>query len=36
MSAETLARLAVTSPDGAEEKAELSADWRAHDPVQPG
>lgn len=36
MSAETFARLTVTSPDGAEEKVELSADWRAHDPVQLG
>jgi hypothetical protein len=34
MSAATFARLAVTGPDGAEEKVELSADWRAHDPVQ--
>jgi hypothetical protein len=33
--AETFARLAVTDPaDGAVEKVELSADWRAHDPVQ--
>jgi hypothetical protein len=35
MSAETFTRLTLTDPaDGAEEKAELSADWRAHDPVQ--
>jgi Nucleotidyl transferase AbiEii toxin, Type IV TA system len=35
MSAETFARLTVTDPaDGTEEKVELSADWRAHDPVQ--
>lgn len=35
MSAETFARLTVTDPaDGGEEKVELSADWRAHDPVQ--
>ena len=35
MSAETFARLIVTDPaDGSEEKVELSADWRAHDPVQ--
>lgn len=35
MSAETFARLTVTDPaDGSEEKVELSADWRAHDPVQ--
>lgn len=32
--AETFARLTVTDPaDGASEKVELSADWRAHDPV---
>jgi hypothetical protein len=35
MSAETFARLTVTDPaDGTEEKVELSADRRAHDPVQ--
>ena len=35
MSAETFTRLTLTDPaDGAEEKAELSVDWRAHDPVQ--
>lgn len=34
MSAETFARLTVTDPDGIEENVELSADWRAHDPVQ--
>lgn len=34
MSAATFARLTVTGPDGTEEKVELSADWRAHDPVQ--
>jgi hypothetical protein len=35
MSAETFARLTVTDlGDGAEEKGELSVDWRAHDPVQ--
>ena len=35
MSAETFARLTVTDlSDGAEEKVELSVDWRAHDPVQ--
>jgi hypothetical protein len=35
MSAETFARLTVTDPaDGSEEKVELAADWRAHDPVQ--
>jgi len=35
MSAQTFARLIVTDPeDGAEEKVELSVDWRAHDPVQ--
>lgn len=34
MSAATFARLTVTGPDGAEEKVELSADWRAHEPVQ--
>jgi hypothetical protein len=34
MSAATFARLTVTDPDGTEEKVELSADWRAHDPVQ--
>jgi hypothetical protein len=35
MSAETFARLIVTDPeDGAEDKVELSVDWRAHDPVQ--
>ena len=35
MSAETFARLTVTdTADGAEEKVELSVDWRAHDPVQ--
>jgi len=35
MSGETFARLIVTDPlDGREEKLELSADWRAHDPVQ--
>jgi hypothetical protein len=35
MSAGTFARLTVTDPaDGAEEKVELSVDWRAHDPVQ--
>jgi hypothetical protein len=35
MSAETFARLTVTDlANGAEEKVELSVDWRAHDPVQ--
>ena len=35
MSAETFTRLTLTDPaDGAEEKVELSVDWRAHDPVQ--
>jgi hypothetical protein len=35
MSAATFARLLATDPaDGTEEKVELSADWRAHDPVQ--
>jgi hypothetical protein len=35
MSGETFARLIVTDlVDGREEKVELSADWRAHDPVQ--
>jgi len=35
MSAETFTRLILTDPaDGAEEKVELSVDWRAHDPVQ--
>ncbi len=35
MSGETFVRLIVTDPvDGQEEKVELSADWRAHDPVQ--
>ena len=35
MSGETFARLIVTDPlDGQAEKLELSADWRAHDPVQ--
>ena len=35
MSAGTFTRLTVTDPaDGAEEKVELSVDWRAHDPVQ--
>jgi len=35
MSGETFARLIVTDPlDGQEEKVELSADWRAHEPVQ--
>jgi hypothetical protein len=32
--AETFARLSVTDPNGADEKIELSADPRAHDPVQ--
>jgi hypothetical protein len=33
--AETFVRLMVTDPaDGVAEKVELSADWRAHDPVQ--
>jgi hypothetical protein len=33
--AETFVRLMVTDPaDGVAEKIELSADWRAHDPVQ--
>ena len=32
--AETFARLTVTDPaEGPSEKVELSADWRAHDPV---
>lgn len=34
ISAETFARLTVTDPTGGEEKVELSADWRAHEPVQ--
>lgn len=35
ISAETFARLTATDPvGGSEEKIELSADWRAHDPVQ--
>jgi hypothetical protein len=35
MSAETFTRLTLTDPaEGAEEKIELSVDWRAHDPVQ--
>lgn len=34
MSAATFARLTVTGPDGTEEKVELSADWRAREPVQ--
>jgi hypothetical protein len=35
MTAETFARLTLTGPEGgAEEKVELSVDWRAHDPVQ--
>ena len=35
MSAETFTRLTLTGPEGgAEEKVELSVDWRAHDPVQ--
>lgn len=35
ISAETFARLTVTDPaSGSEEKVELSADWRAHEPVQ--
>ena len=35
MSAETFTRLILTDPEGgAEEKVELSVDWRAHDPVQ--
>jgi hypothetical protein len=35
MSAETFTRLTLAGPeDGIEEKAELSVDWRAHDPVQ--
>jgi len=35
LSGETFARLIVTDPEGgAEEKVELSVDWRAHDPVQ--
>lgn len=34
MSAATFARLTVTAPDGTEDKVELSADWRAHEPVQ--
>ncbi|MGH3190332.1 MAG: nucleotidyl transferase AbiEii/AbiGii toxin family protein [Streptosporangiaceae bacterium] len=35
MSGETFTRLIVTDPrDGQEEKIEISADWRAHDPVQ--
>lgn len=35
MSAETFTRLTLTDPsDGAEEKVELSVDWRAHEPVQ--
>lgn len=35
MRAETFVRLMVTDPaDGVAEKVELSADWRAHEPVQ--
>lgn len=34
ISAEMFARLTVTDPAGSEEKVELSADWRAHEPVQ--
>jgi hypothetical protein len=35
MSAETFTRLTLAGPeDGTEEKAELSVDWRSHDPVQ--
>lgn len=35
MQADTFVRLMVSNPqDGTEEKVELSADWRAHDPVQ--
>ncbi len=35
MSADTFRRLILTDPaDGSEEKIELSADWRAHEPVQ--
>jgi hypothetical protein len=35
MSAETFTRLTLTDPEGgAEEKVELSVDWRAHEPVQ--
>jgi hypothetical protein len=35
MSAETFTRLILAAPEGgAEEKVELSVDWRAHDPVQ--
>jgi Nucleotidyl transferase AbiEii toxin, Type IV TA system len=35
MSTDTFARLTLTDvTDGAEEKVELSVDWRAHDPVQ--
>jgi hypothetical protein len=35
LSGETFARLIVTDPlDGREEKLELAADWRAHDPVR--
>lgn len=35
MSGETFARLIVTDPsEGREDKVELSADWRAHHPVQ--
>jgi len=35
MSAETFTRLTLAGPeDGPEEKAELSVDWRSHDPVQ--
>lgn len=35
MSGETFTRLMLTDPEGgAEEKVELSVDWRAHDPVQ--
>jgi len=37
MQAGTFARLMVADPaDGTSEKVELSADWRAHDPVQLG
>ena len=35
MQADTFVRLMVSNPqEGTEEKVELSADWRAHDPVQ--
>ena len=34
MNTETFARLTVADPDRTEEKVGLSADWRAHDPIQ--